>query len=540
MFPGEMMRFDLSVAALLRHASRHAGKVEIVSANPIAQRSNWRTLHEQAILLASSLIAKGVKVGERVATLAWNTSQHLEVYYAAAGSGMVCHTVNPRLAIEQIAWLMNDAGDGVLFFDDDFLGLVESLRPLLTSVSLFVRLGRACEYTPSHAWIVEFEDLKKLGSSAFVWPSLDECMACSMCYTSGTTGSPKGVLYTQRSTVLHAMATTMPDSMGLSSRDVVLPIVPMFHVNAWGLPYSSAIVGAKLVLPGSDLTGPALVELIEGEQVTFSAGVPTVWLGVLEYLRSSGRSLHSLQRILIGGSAVPPFLIRAFEHEYGVEVLHGWGMTELSPSGTVAHLRPKHLALSKDEQLAVKAKQGPVLCGIDMEILDAEGSPLPWDGKSSGQLVVRGHWVMSRYEGEALPALISAKDGTSWFPTGDIATIDADGFMQITDRAKDVIKSGGEWISSIEIENIAMTHPGVSLAACVAVPHPRWDERPLLAVVRKPNVALTQEALLAYYSGKLPRWQIPDAVVFLEAIPLSATGKILKSKLREQLVEAAQ
>jgi fatty-acyl-CoA synthase len=367
----------------------------------------------------------------------------------------------------------------------------------------------------------------------FEWPLFDEQAASSLCYTSGTTGHPKGVLYSHRSTVLHTWAAALPDSLNCSARDVVLPVVPMFHVNAWGLPYIACMVGAKLVFPGPQLDGRSLYELFEGEQVTLSAGVPTVWQGLLAHVDANDLHFSTMRRTIIGGSACPPAMMRAFEERHGVQVLHAWGMTELSPVGTVCALKPRHAALPADERLAVQAKQGRALFGVDMKIVDAEGHALPHDGHTTGELMVRGPWVVRRYlKGDDAGPLV---DG--WFPTGDVATIDADGYMQITDRSKDVIKSGGEWIGSIDLENVAMAHPAVAMAACISVHHPKWDERPLLVVVRKPGAEVTREALLAFYEGRVAKWWIPDDVVFVDAIPLGATGKMLKNRLREQFAQ---
>ena len=535
---GQMQDWPLLVHKIIDHAATYHGEREVVSRSvegPI-HRTNYREIATRSRKVAEVLHRLGIRPGDRVATLAWNGYRHLEIYYATSGSGLVCHTINPRLFPEQIAWIIADAADTVLCFDLSFLPLVEQLHERLHSVRHFVLMaGR--EHLPAHTIIpglLSHDDLIAAQPEGFDWPDLDEDSACGLCYTSGTTGDPKGALYSHRSTVVHALSAALPDAMALSSRDTILPVVPMFHVNAWGLPYAAALVGARLVLPGPRLDGASLHELFEAEQVTFSAGVPTVWAGLLEHMRVNGLSFSSLKRMLVGGSACPPALMRSFEEQYGVEVIHGWGMTEMSPLGTLSRLKAKHLLLGADERHRLLEKQGRSIFGIDMEIVDAAGHPLPWNGVAAGDLVVRGPWVIDRYFGQEQSPLMSLPDGGRWFPTGDVATIDADGFMQITDRSKDVIKSGGEWISSIELENIAMAHPAVQEAAVVACRHERWDERPLLVVVRRPGAALSRDELLEFYAGRIAKWQVPDDVVFVDAIPHTATGKVQKLQLRER------
>ncbi|RYF00670.1 MAG: fatty-acid--CoA ligase, partial [Comamonadaceae bacterium] len=476
--------------------------------------------------------------GDRVASLAWNGYRHMEMYFGVSGSGRVLHTINPRLHPDQIAWIVNHAEDQVLCFDLTFLPLVQAVHARCPTVRQWVALCDA-DKLPADSGVpnlVSYEALIGSASPDYAWPVFDENTASGMCYTSGTTGNPKAALYSHRSSTLHAYAAALPDVMGLSARDAVLPVVPMFHVNAWGLPYSAPLTGCKLVFPGPALDGKSVYELIEAEGVTFAAGVPTVWQMLLNHMKAGGLRFSTLQRTVIGGSACPPAMIQTFQDDYGVRVLHAWGMTEMSPLGTLSTLKNKHLALPKDEQMKILQKQGRAIYGVDMKIIDGAGKELPWDGKSYGDLLVKGPWIVDSYfKAEGGHPLVKDEHGIGWFPTGDVATIDADGFMQITDRSKDVIKSGGEWISSIEVENIAMAHPAIAMAACVGMPHPKWDERPIVAVVLRPGTEVTREELLQFYEGKTAKWQIPDDVVFVDAIPLGATGKMLKTRLREQL-----
>jgi 3-(methylthio)propionyl---CoA ligase len=522
----------LLVSSLICHADRHHGATEIVTRTlegPI-HRYTIRTTHARLRRLSRALRRLGVGEGERVATLAWNTYRHLEFYYAVSGSGAVCHIINPRLFHDQIAYIIAHAEDAYVFFDPCFAALVEALRPRCPGVKGWIALTDAAHMPGELRDALCYEDLIAAESEEFAWPVLDERLASSLCYTSGTTGHPKGALYAHRSTVLHAYGIALPDTFALSARDVILPGVPMFHVNAWGLPYAAMLVGAKLVLPGAALDGKSLYELIEAEGVTFSAGVPTLWLGLLRHMEETGARLSSLKRVVIGGSACPPAMIDAFEGEYGVEVIHAWGMTEMSPLGTAAQLKAKHRGASAAEIRAVKTAQGRAIPGVDMKIVDGAGKELPWDGVAFGDLLVRGWWVAQSYfKGEGGGVL---RDG--WFPTGDVATIDPDGYMRITDRSKDVIKSGGEWISSIELENIAIAHPAIAEAAVVGVPHPKWGERPLLIVEAKKDVAVARDELLAFYRGKVASWWVPDDVVFVAALPHTATGKLRKSELWRQ------
>ncbi|MEY2771300.1 MAG: hypothetical protein RIQ38_1719 [Pseudomonadota bacterium] len=534
---GLMQSQSLLISSLIDFAERHHGDGEIVSRRVEGDlhRYTWADVARRARQAANALDGLNLGLSERVATLAWNGYRHLELYFGVSGSGRVLHTLNPRLHPDQVVWIINHAEDAVLCFDMTFLPIVQAVHARCPTVRQWVALCDA-DRLPADSGIpnlVSYEQWIGGCSDRYTWPQLDENTASSMCYTSGTTGNPKAALYSHRSTILHAYAAALPDVMCISARDSVLPVVPMFHVNAWGIPYSAAMTGAKLVFPGPALDGKSVYELMEAEGVTFAAGVPTVWQMLLGHMAPAGLKFSTLTRTVIGGSACPPAMINTFRDQYGVDVLHAWGMTELSPLGTLCTLKNKHTKLPAEEQLKLRMKQGRCIFGIDMKIVDDQGQELPHDGKSAGDLLVRGPWVVSEYyRQEGGSPLV---DG--WFPTGDVATIDPDGFMQITDRSKDVIKSGGEWISSIDVENIAMAHPAVAMAACIGVRHPKWDERPIVCVVRKPGAEVTREALLAFYEGKIAKWQIPDDVVFVDAIPLGATGKMLKTRLREQLAD---
>jgi len=532
---GLMQNHPLLISSLIDFAARHHQDGQVVSRRVEGDihRYTWADVQKRAKQVANGLDALGLKAGERVGTLAWNGYRHLELYFGVSGSQRVLHTINPRLLPEQIAWIVNHAEDQILCFETSFLPIVQGIHAHCKTVKHWIALCDE-DKLPKDTGIpnlMSYEAWIGKQSTDYTWPVFDENTASSMCYTSGTTGHPKAALYSHRSTVLHAYAAALPDVMGLSARDSALPVVPMFHVNAWGLPYSAAMVGCKLVFPGPALDGKSVYELMEGEKVTFAAGVPTVWQMLLGHVAQNKLKFSTLKRTVIGGSACPPAMIDTFRNDYGVDVLHAWGMTEMSPLGTLCTLKEKHRELPEDQQMAIRLKQGRAIFGVDMKIVGANGEELPWDGRTYGDLYVKGAWILDKYfKGEGGDPL---RDG--WFPTGDVATIDADGFMQITDRSKDVIKSGGEWISSIDIENIAMAHPAVAMAACIGMPHPKWDERPIVAVVRKPGVELTREQLIAFYDGKVAKWQMPDDVVFLEAIPIGATGKMLKARLREQL-----
>jgi fatty-acyl-CoA synthase len=528
---GLMMDGPLNISALIEHAERFHGDTPIVTrlVEGGIHRTTYAEAHQRSRQLANALAALGVRPGDRVGTLAWNTFRHFEIYYAVSGSGAVCHTINPRLFPEQIAYIVNHAEDVCIFFDLSFLPLVEALAPQCPGVKNWIAMTDRAHMPAAVVPLACHEDLVNAHSDRFDWPLLDERSASSLCYTSGTTGNPKGVLYSHRSTLLHAYGACLPDALALSARDSVLPVVPMFHVNAWGLPYSAPLVGAKLVFPGPALDGASLMELFESEGVTCSAGVPTIWLGLLNHVRDKGLRFSTLKRTVIGGSACPPAMIRTFEDDYGVTVLHAWGMTEMSPLGTVNSFKRHQLDWPREQREVLQNKQGRVIFGVDMRIVDDEGLELPRDGKAFGDLQVRGPWICSGYfKGEGGDALV---DG--WFPTGDVATLDADGFMQITDRSKDVIKSGGEWISSIDLENAAMAHPAVAEAAVVGVAHPKWDERPLLVVVRRPGQEIGRDELLKFFEGRVAKWWIPDDVVFVESLPHTATGKLLKTRIRE-------
>jgi 3-(methylthio)propionyl---CoA ligase len=533
---GLMQHHPLLISSLIEFAAKYHGDTEIVSRRVEGDihRTDYASVNVRAKRIASALDAWQIAPSARVATLAWNGYRHFELYYGVSGSGRILHTLNPRLHPEQLAWIMADAGDEVLAFDLSFLPLVQKVAPQVSKyVKHFVAL---CDKNalPTDSGIpnlVSYEAWVEGAKADYEWPQFDEETASSLCYTSGTTGNPKGVLYSHRSTVLHALAAAMPDVMNLSARDTVLPVVPMFHVNAWGLPYTAAMVGTRLVFPGAQLDGKSIYELFEAERVTFSAGVPTVWQMLLAHLDANNLKLSTMRRTVIGGSACPPAMLDKFRDVYGVTVNHAWGMTEMSPLGTYGTLKTKHLSQAVDDQRTMLLKQGRVIYGVDLKISDDAGVTLARDGKAVGNVMARGPWVLREYFNATGGNLL---DSEGYFGTGDVAMLDADGFMQITDRTKDVIKSGGEWISTIDIENVAMAHPAVAMAACIGVAHPKWEERPLLIVVKKPSFEVDARTLIDFYAGKVAKWQVPDDVQFVEAIPLGATGKMQKSKLREQ------
>ncbi|MFZ1812852.1 MAG: long-chain-fatty-acid--CoA ligase [Rhizobiaceae bacterium] len=531
---GQMMDRQLIISSIIDHAASYHGDTEIVSVNTNGgqTRTNYAQVRSRAMKIASALERRGMKKNDRIATLAWNNFRHIELYYAISGQGLVCHTINPRLFPEQLVYIATHAQDRVIFFDQTFLPIMEGLKDKLPTVEAFIlmepRDNALAERLP---WLEFYEDFLTTGADNHTWPQdIDERDASSLCYTSGTTGNPKGVLYSHRSTLIHAMMSATPDVMNFSARDCLLPVVPMFHVNAWGTAYAAPMVGAKLVMPGPALDGKSLTDLFNGEKVTISAGVPTIWAGLLAHLDAAGENLPHLQRTVVGGSACPPSMIEKFRNDYDVEVLHAWGMTELSPLGTVNNLKNKHLALPEDEQKILRNGQGRPPYGIELGIFDDDDNQLPNDGETQGNLYCRGPWVINSYfrneGGDPLHG--------GWFPTGDVATLDEDGNMVIRDRSKDIIKSGGEWISTVDLENLAVAHPNVAHAAVIAARHPKWDERPLLVVVPKQGKNFTDDDMKAWYDGKVAKWWIPDTVVTVETLPIGATGKIRKNVLREQ------
>ncbi|BEV73244.1 MULTISPECIES: 3-(methylthio)propionyl-CoA ligase [unclassified Paludibacterium] len=532
---GQMMDQPLLISSLLQHAEQNHADAEIVSRlfDGTIHRYSWADTARRARQLANALQSLGVEPGQCIGTMAWNTYRHLEAYFAISGIGAICHTVNHRLFADQISYIINHAEDRVLMFDACFLPQVEQLAPDLPHVRHWILLGGR-EHMPTDSRLGNllcYEDLVGSHSDSFDWPQFDEQTASSLCYTSGTTGHPKGVLYAHRSTVLHALASSLPDAFGLSAQSCILPVVPMFHVNGWGLPYSAALNGAKLVLPGSRLDAVSVYQLIEEEEVNLAAGVPTVWLNLLQHCETNRLRLHHLKRVVVGGSAVPDSMI---EHmaEQGVELRQLWGMTEMSPCGTMSTPKFKHRHDGVAGLRRIQGTQGRPLFGVQMRIVDGAGQPLPHDGVAFGNLQVRGPWVLSQYFKRERDAS-HTDDG--WFNTGDVAKLDADGYMRITDRTKDVIKSGGEWISSIELENIIMGHPAVAEAAAIGVVHPKWDERPVMVVVLKPDSRVTREELLQFYEGKVAKWWTPDDVIFVDELPHTATGKLQKLKLREKM-----
>lgn len=536
---GLMMDSQLLISSILRHADRNFGDREIVSVtadNPL-HRYTYKDCFRRTRQLANALGKLGLEHGDRVATLAWNDYRHLEAYYAVGGSGFVCHTVNPRLFPEQVVFIINHAEDRWILADLLMVPLLEQIADQIPGVEGFVIMtdeSHMPETSLRNA--VCYETLIGAESDEFSWPEFDERSAVALCYTSGTTGDPKGVLYDHRSSILHAYAAVTPDVMGLSSNDCVLPVVPLFHVNAWGVPYAALMVGCKLIFPGPKMgDGETLYQLLEQESVSLALGVPTVWLALLQYADKAGKKLHKLQRTVIGGAAVPESMIRAFRDQHDVVVIQGWGMTEMSPLGTVSTPKFGMESLTPDEMITLRAKAGRGIFGVEMRIVDDEGNELPWDGVAYGSLQVRGPWICSDYfklEGKS-----ESHTADGWFDTGDVATIDNEGYMAITDRTKDVIKSGGEWISSIDVENTAMGHEGVAEAAVIGVPHPKWSERPLLIVIRADGAELDGDQMLAWLDGKIAKWWIPDDVVFVDEIPHTATGKIKKIELRKQFAD---
>lgn len=533
---GMMQDRPLLISSLIEYAALYHGDREIISRSiegPI-HRTNYRELHARSKKLANALARLGIKPGERVGTLAWNTYRHMELYYSVSGMGAILHTINPRLFPEQIVYIGNHAEDQYIFFDLTFAPLIEAVASHLKTVKAFVAMtDRAHMPSIKVPNLLCYEDLIAAESDDYTWPSFDERTASSLCYTSGTTGNPKGVLYSHRSTVLHSYCVCTRDGLGLSSYDSLLVIVPLFHANAWGIPYAAAMCGAKLVLPGAQLDGKSVYELVRDEQCNFSAGVPTVWLMFFQYIDQHKefdlKKDIPLERIVIGGSAAPRAMIERFHHQFGARVIHAWGMTEMSPLGTTGNLLPKHEHLPVEKRFDIQQKQGRAVYNVDLKITDDDGNELPRDGVAFGHLMVRGPWITSGYfKGEGGHVL----DNNGFFDTGDVATLDADGYMQITDRSKDVIKSGGEWISSIDVENAAVGHPAVAEAAVIGITHAKWQERPLLIIVKKPGQEVTKDDILTYLTSKIAKWWLPDDVVFVNELPHTATGKLLKTKLR--------
>ena len=530
---GQMMKQPLLIPSLLRHAARWHASREIVTRTvegPI-HRYTYAEAWKRSAQVAHALTRLGIRMGDRLGTIAWNTHRHFELYFGISGMGAICHTINPRLFPEQIAYIINHAQDRLLFVDLTFLPLVEKLAPHLKGVEAVVLLTDKAHMPAASPLprLLCYEELLAPEPTSFEWPEFDEDTASSLCYTSGTTGNPKGVLYSHRSTVLHSFSIALPDVFNLGVNQTMLPVVPMFHVNAWGLPYAACVTGTKLVFPGPGLDGPRLQEMIELEKVTALAGVPTVWRMLLDYLKTSGKRIASVRMVAVGGSAAPASMVREFA-EHGVFLLHAWGMTETSPLGTANVLDAQEASLSAEERVALQTSQGRPVYGVDLRITGAEGQELPRDGKAFGNLEVRGPWVVGQYY--QTDSAESFHDG--WFRTGDVATLDEKGRMRIVDRTKDVIKSGGEWISSIDLENIASGVPGVGEACVVGIPHPKWGERPLLLVVRQAGASLTAQQVLAAYEGRIPTWQVPDEVVFVDGLPHTATGKLLKTKVRDE------
>lgn len=533
---GKMMNTPLLVSDLIKHADHYHGDTPVVSCETDGSitESNWSQIHSGSKRLANALAALGVEQEDRVATIAWSNRRHLEIWYAVSGSGMVCHTINPRLFPEQLIFIINDANDKVVFFEKTFLPLVKAIKPALPNVEKFVCMTaydeEVLEAIPE---AVFYDDLVNAQTDDFEWPVLDENQASSLCYTSGTTGNPKGVLYTNRTTILHTFMAGLPDLLGISSQDVVLPVAPMFHANSWGLPYSTAMVGASLILPGPNLDGNSLVDLIDNYKVTLALGVPTIWKSLIDAAKARGSKLSSMKRNGIGGTACPESMFRTLRDDFDSDTIHAWGMTEMSPVGTInGKVKTKHLDLDDDEMVALRMTQGRPPFGVELRIVDGEDNNrvLPNDGTAQGNIQTRGYCVIDTYFGKEESALES--DG--WFDTGDIASIDPDGYVTIRDRAKDLIKSGGEWISSVELETIALKHPAVDLVAAIAVYHPKWDERPVVIILANSEHKVDEEELKAWYKERVVSWQVPDRIIFVDNIPVSGTGKIDKKVLRQE------
>lgn len=532
---GKMMYQPLLLSGLIEHAAQYHGDTAVLSkeVDGTVTHSDWLTVSNNAKRMANGLAALGLKPADRIATLAWNNRRHLEAWYAISGSGMICHTINPRLFPEQLSYIVNDADDQALLFDITFLPLIMAIKDSLKGLKHFICLGaRDDKVVAQLPETLFFDELLEQSTTEFDWPQFDETTASSLCYTSGTTGNPKGILYTHRSSVLHAIALCMPDVSALSAQDVLLPVVPMFHVNAWGTPYAAALTGCSLILPGPNLDGDSLVSLIDDYKVTVALGVPTIWQSLLAAAKNRGSKLDSMTRTIVGGAACPPSVIKTFREDFNCDAIHGWGMTETSPLGTMNQIKAKHKSLSDSEMNRVRESQGRPPYGIQIRLMDTENPEqvVAEDGHSQGNLQARGHWVISDYFTENPEAV--TEDG--WFDTGDIATIDADGYMNIRDRAKDLIKSGGEWISSVELENIAVEHPQVKMAAAIAAKHARWGERPVLIVVKEQGSSVEEAQILEFYNGRVASWQIPDKVIFVDNIVLNGAGKMVKNDLRRE------
>lgn len=531
---GKMMHQSLLISNLLEHAAKYHSDTSVISREVNGQitTTNWLQVQQNSKRLANAFTTFDLETGDRIATIAWNNHRHLETWYAISGSGYVCHTINPRLFPEQLIFIINDAQDKAIFFDSTFLPLILAVQGKVPSVERFICYGshdeKIVEALPD---VLFYDELIQHQSTEYNWPQFSEETPSSLCYTSGTTGNPKGVLYSHRSTLLHTMSICLPDCLNLSARDIVMPVVPMFHVNAWGVPYAAAMAGSTIVLPGPNLDGDSLVSLIDDYKVTVALGVPTIWQGLLAAAKKRGTKLESMNRNVVGGAACPPSIIREFKNTYDCDTIHAWGMSETSPVGTVNQPKAKHSALNEAEYENLRLTQGRPPFGVELRIVDGDNlAALPNDGHTQGNLQVRGPWIVENYFNQEKSALTA--DG--WFDTGDIATIDADGYMTICDRAKDLIKSGGEWISSVEIENIAVGHPEIRMAAAIAARHPKWDERPILIAVKQENSTLSEDDARAYFENKLARWQIPDVVIFVDALPINGTGKIVKADLRKQ------
>ena len=532
---GLMQDWPLVVSQVLDHAAREHGERELVTRGVEGQirRTTLKAVYSRAKRVAKALVAEGVKPGDRIATMAWNTDRHLEAWYGINGCGAVYHTLNPRLFAEQLVYIMNHAEDKILFVDNTFVPIIEAVHAQFETLEKIIVLTDKAHLPDSSLDLIAYEDWIAAVDDNFEWVEVDENDASGLCYTSGTTGNPKGVLYSHRSNIIHALMVNQGDVLGIKSTDALLPVVPMFHANAWALAFSCPMAGAKMVMPGARMDGESIYELLDSEQVSITAAVPSVWLMLLQYLEKTGKKLPYLKTVMVGGSAAPRYMIEKFEKDYEVEFLHGWGMTEMSPLGTVCKFKSGMQDMDIDAAIDQKLKQGRVPFTVEMKIIDDEGNELPRDGVATGRLMVRGPAVAKAYYRLDTPIV----DGDGWMDTGDVANIDELGFMQITDRAKDVIKSGGEWISSIDVENIAVGHPDVAMAAVIGMPHKRWEERPLLLVIPNEGATVTKESMMKFLDGKMAKWWMPNDMLVVDEIPLNATGKISKMTLRKQFAD---